>query len=378
MRIVLTPQEFKGSLTAAEAARSMQDGVQRPFPDAEIDSIPLADGGPGTVEAVVTAAGGRYSFARVEGPLGAPVDARWGRIDDGRTAIIEMAAASGLLLAPTAGLDPRRASTAGTGELIRAALDAGVERLLIGVGGSATNDGGAGMAVALGVRLLDDDGRALAPGGAALGGLATIDVAGLDPRLASTEVRVLADVSNPLTGPDGASAVYGPQKGADAAAIAELDRALAHFADIVARDVGIDVLTTPGGGAAGGLGAGLIAFAGARIESGIETIATAVRLDARLTGCEVVLTGEGSLDRQSAFGKTVAGVARRAAAAGVPCLAIGGRVRDVDRVRAIPGLTDVEAAAAESVPDAEAMERAGALLAAATARLVQRWRAATI
>jgi glycerate kinase len=262
--------------------------------------------------------------------------------------------------------------------LILAALDAGVERLLIGVGGSATNDGGAGMAVALGARLLDDAGRALPPGGGALGGLAAIDVAGLDPRLASTEVRVLADVSNPLTGPDGASAVYGPQKGADAVAIAELDRALAHFADIVARDVGIDVLTTPGGGAAGGLGAGLIAFAGARIEPGIETIATAVRLDARLAGCDVVLTGEGSLDRQSAFGKTVAGVARRAAAAGVPCLAIGGRVRDVENVRAIPGLTDVEAAAVESVPDTEAMERAGALLAEATARLVQRWQAATI
>ena len=295
--------------------------------------MPLADGGPGTVEAVVTAAGGRYSHARVEGPLGDPVNARWGRIDDGRTAIIEMAAASGLLLVPPGRLDPRRASTIGTGELIGAALDAGVSRLLVGVGGSATNDGGAGMATALGARFLDDDGRPIAPGGAALAGLARIDVGGLDPRLAAVEVRVLADVRNPLTGPDGASAVYGPQKGADATTIAELDRALTHFADIVARDVGADILTLPGGGAAGGLGAGLIAFTGARIEPGIEAIASAVRLDARLAGADVVLTGEGSLDRQSAFGKTVAGVAAPGRRRG-RAVSGGGRSRPRRRRRA--------------------------------------------
>ena len=374
MRIVLAPQEFKGSLTAAEAAAAMRAGALRALPGARIDAVPLADGGPGTVEAVVTAAGGRYSHARVEGPLGDPVTARWGRIDDGRTAIIEMAAASGLLLVPPGRLDPRRASTIGTGELIGAALDAGVSRLLVGVGGSATNDGGAGMATALGARFLDDDGRPIAPGGAALAGLARIDVGGLDPRLAAVEVRVLADVRNPLTGPDGASAVYGPQKGADATTIAELDRALTHFADIVARDVGADILTLPGGGAAGGLGAGLIAFTGARIEPGIEAIASAVRLDARLAGADVVLTGEGSLDRQSAFGKTVAGVAGRAAAAGVPCLAAGGRVRDGDAVRAIPGLRDVEAAAGADIGDAEAMAQASVLLAAASERLLRRWR----
>lgn len=374
MRIVLAPQEFKGSLTAAEAVSAMRDGVLRVSPAAEIDAIPLADGGPGTVEAVVSAAGGRYSFARVEGPLGAPADARWGRIDDGGTAIIEMAAASGLLLLVPAQLDPRRASTRGTGELILAALDAGVARLLIGVGGSATNDGGAGMAAALGARLLDDDGRDLPPGGAALARLARIDPSGLDPRLAGTEVRVLADVRNPLTGPEGASAVYGPQKGADAAAIAELDRALAHFADIVARDLGVDVLTTPGGGAAGGLGAGLIAFAGARIEPGIDAIAEAVRLDDRLAAATVVITGEGSLDRQSAFGKTVAGVARRAAAADTPCLAIGGRVRDIEAVRAIPGLREVEAAAPDDLPEAVAMAQAAPLLADASERILRRWR----
>ena len=374
MRILLAPQEFKGSLTAPEAVAAMRDGVRRVHPDAGIDEAPLADGGPGTVDAVLAAARGRASHLRVDGPLGDPVDARWGRIDNGATAIIEMAAASGLLRLPPERLDPRRASTFGTGELIRAALDAGVRRLLIGVGGSATNDGGAGAASALGARLLDDAGRLLPPGGAALARLARIDSAGLDPRLAQVEIVVLADVRNPLIGPDGASAVYGPQKGADPQAVAELDRALRHFADIVARDLGREIAALPGAGAAGGLAAGLVAFAGARIESGLERVAGAVRLDARLADADLALSGEGSLDRQSAFGKTVAGVAGRAAAAGVPCLAVAGRVRDRRAVLAIPGLLDVEAAAPDDLSDAQAMARAAPLLADATERLLRRFR----
>ena len=375
MRLLLAPQEFKGSLTAPQAAAAIRAGAARVLPDADFDLAPLADGGPGTVEAVVSAAAGRYSYVRVEGPLGEPVGARWGRIDQGQTAIVEMAAASGLLRLAPDRLDPRRASTGGTGELIRAALDAGVARLLIGVGGSATNDGGAGMAVALGARLLDDEGRPLPPGGAALARLARIDVGDFDPRLATVECRVLADVTNPLSGPDGASAVYGPQKGADPAAVAELDRALIHYADIVARDLGVDILAVSGGGAAGGLAAGLVAFAGARIESGVECVADAVRLDQRLVGSDLVITGEGTLDRQSSFGKTVAGVARRATAAGVPCLAVGGRVRGDAAVRAIPGLTDVEAAAPDGLSDQEAMDQAGPLLAGAAQRLLRRWTA---
>ena len=374
MRILLAPQEFKGSLTAPEAVAAMRDGVLRVSPDAGIDEAPLADGGPGTVDAVLAAAGGRASHLRLDGPLGDPVDARWGRIDDGATAIIEMAAASGLLRLPPARLDPRRASTFGTGELIRAALDAGVRRLLIGVGGSATNDGGAGAASALGARLLDDAGRPLPPGGAALARLARIDSTGLDPRLARAEIVVLADVRNPLIGPDGASAVYGPQKGADPQAVAELDRALRHFADIVARDLGREIATVPGAGAAGGLAGGLVAFAGARIESGLERVADAVRLDARLADADLALSGEGSLDRQSAFGKTVAGVADRAAAAGVPCGAVAGRVRDRAAVLAIPGLLDLEAAAPDDLAEAEAMARAAPLLADATERLLRRFR----
>ena len=213
MRVLIAPQEFKGSLTAVQAAAAIQRGVQQVFPNATIDSAPVADGGPGTVEAIVHAANGRTSIARVDGPLGAPVDARWGRIDNGSTAVIEMAAASGLTLLRAEELDPRRASTYGTGQLIKHALDAGVERILIGVGGSATNDGGAGMAEALGAVLLDERGNRLPPGGAALANLARIQTDGFDARLARIEMTVLCDVQNPLLGAEGASAVYGPQRG---------------------------------------------------------------------------------------------------------------------------------------------------------------------
>ena len=369
---MLAPQEFKGSLSANQVVEAMADGVRRVRPSATIDRVPLADGGPGTVEAVVAAMDGRYSMNRVEGPLGAPVDARWGRVANGATAVIEMASASGLLLLDSERLDPRRAGTFGTGELIRAALDAGVERILIGLGGSATNDGGAGMATALGVRFLDDDGDPLPPGGAALANLASIDTHTLDARLAAVDVAVLADVSNPLLGPDGASAVYGPQKGADAAAIAELDRALRNYADIVARDVGQEITTVRGGGAAGGLGAGLVAFAGAHIVSGIDYVAEAVDLRQRLAAADLSITGEGRLDRQSTFGKTVAGVAALAQEVGTPCLAVGGSVDAPEVVRTIPGIVDLEAAAPPDLALDEVMANAAQLVSAATARLLRR------
>ena len=373
MRILLAPQEFKGSLSANQVVEAMADGVRRVRPEATIDRVPLADGGPGTVAAVVAAMDGRYSVSRVEGPLGAPVDARWGRIAEGASAVIEMASASGLLLLDSKRLDPRRAGTFGTGELIRAVLDAGVQRILIGLGGSATNDGGAGMATALGVRFLDDEGDPLPPGGAALAQLASIDTHALDSRLAAVDIVVLADVSNPLLGPDGASAVYGPQKGADAAAVAELDRALRNYADIVARDLGREITTIRGGGAAGGLGAGLVAFTGARIVSGIDYIAEVVNLRDRLAAADLSITGEGRLDRQSTFGKTVAGVARLAQAVGTPCLAVGGGVEASEVVRTIPGIVDLEEAAPAELALAEAMAKAGPLVADATARLLRRY-----
>jgi len=370
MRVLIAPQEFKGSLTAVEAVDAIQAGVSRVLPDAEIDRAPLADGGPGTVEAIVHAARGRTSIARVDGPLGAPVDARWGRIDDGRCAVIEMAAASGLTLLRPEELDVARASTHGTGQLIAHALDAGVQRILLGVGGSATNDGGAGMAEALGAVLLDDHDQRLPSGGAALANLARIDVGRLDPRLGGADIRVLCDVQNPLLGPEGASAVYGPQKGANPAQVAQLDRALANYAAIVERDLGVRVDDIPGGGAAGGLAAGLVAFCEAKLQSGFDAIADAVRLADRLAQADLVITGEGRLDTQSAYGKTVAGVSALSRALDVPCLAVAGLV---DGSAALPGLSDREAASPAGMSVEEAMARADELVPDAAERLLRRY-----
>ncbi len=375
MRVLVCPQEFKGSLTAVDATTALTRGVTLADPQAQIDACPLADGGPGTVDALVAAVGGRYTTTNVDGPLGDPVHARWGRFSDtagdtaGDTAIIEMAAASGLVLVPAERLDPRRASTHGTGQLILAALDARVRRILVGVGGSATNDAGAGAVSALGARLLDDDDRVLPPGGAALARLARIDTTGLDERLQRTEVVVLSDVRNPLLGPEGATAVYGPQKGVDDATQPLLEHALTNFADIVARDLGLDIATVPGGGGAGGLAAGLSAFAGATIQSGFTMIAETVALPERIAQSDLVLTGEGRLDRQSSFGKTVAGVAAMAAQANRPCLAVVGAHEGSTEIE---GLTDVEIATPPTLSLAEGMARADELTAAAAQRLIRR------
>lgn len=370
MRILIAPQEFKGSLSAVEAADCFAAAARELLTNAEIDLAPLADGGPGTVEAIVRAAQGRSSIARVSGPFGAPVDARWGRIDDGRTAVIEMAAAAGLTLLAPQQLDPRRASTYGVGELILHALEARTEQILIGVGGSATNDGGAGAAVALGARLLDDDARPLPPGGAALAQLARIDAGGLDPRLAATTLEVLCDVQNPLLGADGASTVYGPQKGADAQAVAELDRALANYAGIMERDLGVRITDLSGAGAAGGLPAALVACCGARLVSGFDAVAAAIGLAERVARADIVLTGEGRLDTQSAWGKSVAGIAQLAQAAGRPCIAVCGLVEgDAE----LPGLSDREQATPTGIPVEHAMAEAASLATDAVRRAISRW-----
>jgi glycerate kinase len=326
MKIILAPDKFKGSLTAPDAARAMARGVLAACPSAALDLVPMADGGEGTVEALVAATGGTFREATVTGPLGEPVVARFGVLGDGRTAVMEMASASGLVLVPHERRDPLRATTHGTGELVRAALDLGARTIIVGIGGSATNDGGAGLAQALGARLLDNEGTELPPGGAALARIARIDAAMLDPRLTSTEIRVACDVANPLCGPTGASAVYGPQKGATPEMVARLDAALAHFARIIRRDMGLDVAELPGAGAAGGLGAGLVAFAGGRLTPGIDLVIDAVGLRQRLTRADLCLTGEWCLDASSAFGKTAVGVARLARELGVPCLALAGMI----------------------------------------------------
>src|SRR5437588_4699425 len=288
LKVVVAPNAFKGTLTASQAASAIARGVREVFPDAEIVQVPIADGGDGTVEALVDANHGEYRFATVEGPLGDSLEARYGLIEAGRTAVVELATASGLALIPPERRDPRRASTYGFGLLLEAARVAGVSRIIAGIGGSATNDGGAGMAQALGVRLLDASRGELSRGGAALARLAHIDPSGLDPGWDSVKVRVACDVTNPLTGPLGASAVYGPQKGADAAAVRELDAALGRFAEVIERDLGRRVDQVPGAGAAGGTGAGLVAFLGAELVPGAPLVVEAAGLDAKLAGADLV------------------------------------------------------------------------------------------
>jgi len=326
MKIVVAPQSFKGSLNAREVAQAMAEGIRRVLPDIEIILVPMADGGEGTVQALVYSTHGRLMSVEVTGPLGDKVIAEWGLLGDGVSAVVEMAAASGITLVPPERLNPLLATTYGTGELIKAALDAGCRKLIIGIGGSATNDGGAGMAQALGARLLDDKGKELPRGGAALAKLQRIDVSGLDSRVAGCEVTVASDVTNPLVGPEGASRVYGPQKGATGEMCQQLDEALANYARVIKNDLGIDVIDMPGAGAAGGLGAGLVAFLGARLMSGIDIVSQAVGLIDHLKGASLVFTGEGRMDAQTLFGKTTAGVAARAMDLKVPVVAIVGEL----------------------------------------------------
>ncbi len=326
MKIVVAPQSFKGSLPAREVAEAITGGIRRVLAEAKVVVLPMADGGEGTVDSLVYATGGRTMQTEVTGPLGDRVLAAWGILGDGVTAVVEMASASGLVLVPPDRLDPMIATTYGTGELVRAALDSGCRRLIIGIGGSATNDGGAGMAQALGAKLNDREGRRLPPGGAALAGLRQIDISGLDSRLAECQVTVACDVTNPLCGKEGASWVYGPQKGATEEMCRQLDEALANYASIIKKDLGIDVRDLPGAGAAGGLGAGLVAFLDARLLSGFEIISDAVGLVEHLKGAVLVFTGEGRLDTQTALGKTLAGVAKHAKMLGVPVVVIAGEL----------------------------------------------------
>ncbi|MBV9281039.1 MAG: glycerate kinase [Chloroflexi bacterium] len=324
MKIVIAPQAFKGSLEAPEVAEAIGRGITQVWPRSELVILPVADGGEGTVRAMVQASGGRVVTTRVLGPLGQPVNAAWGILGDGEAAVIEMAAASGLPLLRRSERDPLRATTYGTGELIRHALDQGVRKLIIGIGGSATNDGGAGMAEALGARFLDESGRDLPRGGGALGRLDRIDTSSLDPRLQDVEVQVACDVNNPLTGPSGASHVYGPQKGADTAMARELDANLERYAEILKRDLARDVRDLPGAGAAGGLGAGLLAFTRAQLCPGVDIVFEAIKLDQHLRDAQLVFTGEGRMDSQDIYGKAPMEVAKRAHRLGIPSVAIVG------------------------------------------------------
>lgn len=328
MKIVIAPDSFKESLSAAGVASALARGLRQALPEAEVIECPLGDGGEGTLDAVLAAMGGEVREARVTGPLGELVTARWGWLAEQRTAFVEMASASGLELVPRARRDVRVATSHGTGELLRAALDAGAERLVVAIGGSATNDGGAGVLQALGVRLLDAQGQALAPGGAALASLASLDLTDLHPRLAAVEVVIAADVDNPLCGSQGASQIFGPQKGASPEQVRELDAALAHFATVTAATLGRDVSEQPGAGAAGGVGFAALAFLQATFRPGIEVVAELVGLEEALQDADLAVTGEGRLDGQTLRGKTPAGVLRLAQRHGVPVVAVAGSLGD--------------------------------------------------
>jgi glycerate 2-kinase len=376
MKIVVAPQALKGSLDAPDVGSSIAAGIRAVFPDADIQVIPVADGGEGTVSALVAATGGRLHRATVTGPRGEPVAAEFGILGataafSGRTAVIEMAAASGLPLIPLERRDPRVTTTRGTGELMRAALDLGCERILVGIGGSATNDGGAGMAQALGSRLLDADGAELPPGGAALTQLAHIDLTSLDPRLQRTEILVACDVTNPLYGPEGASAIYGPQKGATPEMVRELDAALRHYAGILRRDLGADVADIPGAGAAGGLGAGLLAFAHAQLTPGAPLILKALDFDARLQGVALVITAEGRLDAQTAYGKAVGAVASAAKHASARTIALVGSLAADEAALAALGIDVAIPIAHGPLTLEESMARAAELLTSATTRALR-------
>lgn len=373
-KILVAPASFKGSLLPAAAAEAIRRGIMRVLPNAEVLSVPLADGGEGTVQALQLAAGGKLQAAMVTGPLGTEtVLANWVTLSGGRTAVVEMAQASGLPLVPLGRRDPMLTTTAGTGELIREALASGVRTVLVGLGGSATVDGGLGAVRALGAILLDRDGRPVPPGGRGLLALDRIDPRGLDTRLSGVEIVALADVDNPLTGPEGAAFVFGPQKGADGATVAALERGLHNYAMVARRDLrlGFDLATIPGGGAAGGLAAALVAFCGAKIVSGISYVMEATRLRERIAWSDLVITGEGQLDGQSRRGKACSGVARLAREAGKPVVAMVGSVVGEEEAIASLGLSGVLPASSGPMTLVQAMEGAAAHLEAAAARLAR-------
>ncbi|KYZ76538.1 glycerate kinase [Anaerosporomusa subterranea] len=328
MRIVVAPDSFKGSVSALGVAEAMERGIRQVFPDAVVIKVPIADGGEGTVEALVAATGGQIIKQTVVGPLGEPVEAYWGVLADEETAVIEMAAASGLPLLSKEKRDPRLTTTYGTGELIKAALDRGLKKIIIGIGGSATNDGGTGMARALGARFLDKLGQDLPEGGAALANLSTVDLSGLDPRLSEVTLLVACDVDNPLCGPRGASAVYGPQKGATPDMVQQLDSALACYANAAKAATGRDVARLPGAGAAGGLGAGLLFFTAAALRPGVEIVLETVGFRTMVEAADLVITGEGRTDFQTAFGKAPVGVAKIAKEFRKPVICLSGGLGD--------------------------------------------------
>ncbi|WP_342750533.1 glycerate kinase [Termitidicoccus mucosus] len=334
-KIVVAVDSFKGCLDSLEVAGAIEAGIKAVHPRCEVVKVPVADGGEGTVQALVWATGGRTHTLTVHGPLMRPVAASYGILGDGRTAVIEMASASGLPLVPPGERNPMETTTLGTGELIADALRRGCRRFILGIGGSATNDAGTGLLQALGFRFLDAAGTELGHGGKILKTIARIDGSGANPLLREAEFRVACDVDNPFSGPRGAAHVYGPQKGADPQMVAVLDRGLAQFAAVIKAHTGRDIDAEPGAGAAGGMGGGLLAFLGARLQPGIALVLETLRFENLLDGASLVITGEGRMDAQTAMGKAPQGVAAAAARRGVPVIALAGGVEDTAAINRI-------------------------------------------
>lgn len=377
MKIVVAPQALKGSLSAVETGRAIARGVREVYAEAEIAIVPVADGGEGTTQALVDALGGQLLAREVTGPLGQPIQAVFGRLGDGETAVIEMAASSGLPLVPLDQRDPRLTTTYGVGELIRLALDEGCTRFIIGIGGSATNDGGAGMAQALGARLLDAQGNSLPRGGAALSQLERIDDGQMDTRLPGCVFSVACDVNNPLCGPMGASAIYGPQKGATPSMVVELDAALERYAQIIERDLGLAVRDIPGAGAAGGLGAGLLAFLQASLRPGAQIVLEATHLEEHLREAHLVITAEGQLDDQTAYGKSVGAVAALAKKQNLPVFVVAGGLGDSYRETYKLGIAGIVVLPSGPMSLTQSMEQASHLAEEATERLLRIFKAGT-
>jgi len=374
MKIVLAPDSFKGNLTSLQVASALEKGIKRVIPNANCIKVPMADGGEGTVQSLVEATGGKFIRKRVKGPSGRPVSARYGILADGKTAVIEMAEASGLPdVEGTTSKNPMKTTTYGTGQLMMDAINKGVNHIILGLGGSATTDGGAGMAQALGIRFLDKRGCELKELGAGgmLNKVASIDMSGMDTRMKKAKVTVASDVENPLCGKKGAAHVFGPQKGATPVMVKKLDENLKHFAGIIKKDLRKDVMKLKGAGAAGGLGAGLVAFTGAKLKSGVDIVVEATGLEKHLKGADLCITGEGRVDFQTAFGKTPSGVARAARKQKVQTIAIGGALTDDARGVFEHGIDGLASACARDMSLQEAISNSRAHLANSAERVIR-------
>ena len=373
MKIVIAPDSFKESLSAKQVCHAIQIGLARVWPDAEFVTVPVADGGEGTVQALIDATNGQQVFTRVTGPLGTPIDAFYGLLGDGETAVIEMAEASGLHLVPTELRDPKSTSSVGTGQLVKHALDNGAKRLIIGLGGSATNDAGAGMLAALGVRFYRQDGTEIKPCGGELSDLTKIDISDLDPRLQHCEIAIACDVDNPLCGKNGASAIFGPQKGATPQDVALLDHALHHFGTLTEAVTGKAVLSQKGAGAAGGMGAAWLGYTNAVLKPGIEIVLETVKLAEKLPGTDLVITGEGRIDQQTIHGKTPMGVATLAKQFHLPVIAVAGCVGENYQAVYQCGIDAVFTCVPRAMNLTQALDEAEVNLANAAENIARTW-----